>query len=677
MKKIFLLIFFISTWYYLKVVDPSNHTHVLSEDFSYSMIAEVFPDKTLSFKENQKFYESYKRALEKLANNSPTEENWFNLAYFIIDFSEDFDDDMEDASEIINETLDILLEDVKIKDIQSNPSSYSRHMYIMKQFIRFLEYTIYDEPVRVSLFNAYSKSEKSAIFIDKIGLINNYNNILTTTEKNILLKDYVARNLHTPIFELKKTKEHPGVNLFFNTTGLDLNIVQYVFFNKEDSTDNRFQIYLYKTDGYLDTLDQIYHHTIDIELSEKEHPFFFENGKNIIRDKINLYHKYLELDFDTEEFALNFFDILIKPVIEYDKNFLTLDLSMINLIEEDIYLGPQNIFILDNVIAKIPMDALMTSQDYLFYNILPIDLSEKILNEYYFGDIKSVYVDPVYTFHYANTLEEIVKNMQIMSDRIQDIPGYADLMNSLKKKMAEDKDWFPTEDEVSNYMKTLNSRDYIENQKLNINIFSMSNFSQFDNKELKKFNIPKISSLKFVSNEVDAIHKTVKESNNENIKTYDRNSSETFFKNYDFDNEDIIHIATHGFFVEDEVSALIFSPDSDNDGFLTYREIQKLNIDARLVVLSACNTNQGESYDNIHSISIARAFKDIGVQNVIGSLWSIDDEATAKFMEIFYENLMDNSTKSIPQALQRSKINMREFYPNPHYWAGFVLYGFY
>ena len=139
----------------------------------------------------------------------------------------------------------------------------------------------------------------------------------------------------------------------------------------------------------------------------------------------------------------------------------------------------------------------------------------------------------------------------------------------------------------------------------------------------------------------------------------------------------MIHIATHGFPLENEVSALALNPDNYNDGFLTYREVQKLDIDARLVVLSACNTKQGESYNNIHSLSIARAFKDIGVENVIGTLWPIDDEATAKFMEIFYDTLINIENRNIVYALKYTKLQMRQLYPNPHYWAGFVLYGNY
>ena len=235
------------------------------------------------------------------------------LSQFIIDFSEDFESDMENASEIINKALDVVLEGVTIGDVQNNPSYFSRHMYLMKRFINYLEHTIYEESGRISLSNTFSKSERAAIFIDKIGLINSFNNILTADNQYLLLKDFVSKNLHTPISELKKTKEHPGVNLLLNNPGsYDANIVQYVFYEDEDSIDVKFQIYLYSTNGELSSLDDLDFHIINMELSEETHPFLFDNGKNILREKINLYHKYLELNFNSSELALNFFDILIK-----------------------------------------------------------------------------------------------------------------------------------------------------------------------------------------------------------------------------------------------------------------------------------------------------------------------------------------------------------------------------
>lgn len=292
-------------------------TNIIAQDFDYKDISDVFPSDDLSFKENQKYYNTFKKQLITLTASNQTDENWFMLSQFIIDFSEDFESDMENASEIINKALDVVLEGVTIGDIQKNPSKFSKHMYLMKRFINYLEHTTYEESGEISKFDTFSKSEKAIIFLNKIGLINNFNNILTSDSKYTLLKDFVSRNLTTPIPELMKSKEHPGVNLILNNPGsYNANIVQYVFYEDEDSIDVKFQIYLYSTNGELSSLDDLDFHIINIELSEETHPFFFDNGKNILREKINLYHKYLELNFNSSELALNFFDILIKPIIE-------------------------------------------------------------------------------------------------------------------------------------------------------------------------------------------------------------------------------------------------------------------------------------------------------------------------------------------------------------------------
>ena len=653
-------------------------TNIISQDFDYNNIRDVFPSKNLSFKENQKYYENFKKQLITITENNPIDDNWFMLAQYIIDYSEDFDNDLEDASETINEALDFVLDGVTIRDIQNNPSNFSKHMYIMKRFIKYLEHTIYEESGSISQFKTFSKSEKAAMFIDKIGLINNFNNILTTDSKDSLLKDFVSRNLHTPILELMKSKEHPGVNIFLNNPGsFNANIVQYVFYENEDSIDDNFQIYIYKTDGELKTLDKLYHHVIDIEIKAETHPFFFENGKNVLRDKINLFHKYLELDFDSIEFSLNFFDLLIKPIIDYDKDFLNLDQYMLTQLKgtdaDNTPMGPINIFILDNAISKIPLEPLLMTQDYFINNVLRFNLEdyEIGIDLKFFKHVDYINFNAMYLVTYANTLNEVVKSMENYQRRIEESPGFDELVEYYLQGKSED--------EIQQLIDSFNTRDYLRNEAIDINIFSVSDFQSFSMNDLNKFNLPSMSNLKFVNEEVDAIHTTVEKWNNEyqtNIKSYNVNNSETSFKKTKFSKNDIIHIATHGFPLENDVSTLIFNKDINNDGFLTYREIQELNIDARLIILSACSTHIGDNYNNLHSLTIARAFKDIGLQNVIGTLWTVDDKATAKFMEIFYYTFLNIGNRNLAQTLNYTKLQMRQYYPNPHYWAGFVLYGF-
>ena len=116
---------------------------------------------------------------------------------------------------------------------------------------------------------------------------------------------------------------------------------------------------------------------------------------------------------------------------------------------------------------------------------------------------------------------------------------------------------------------------------------------------------------------------------------------------------------------------------SDNDGFLHAYEIYNLPLQARLAVLSACETGVGELVKGEGVMSLARAFHYAGCPSVVTSLWKVDDEATAQLMQYFYENLANGKTKST--ALREAKLsylkNAPESKKHPLYWAGFVLIG--
>jgi len=63
------------------------------------------------------------------------------------------------------------------------------------------------------------------------------------------------------------------------------------------------------------------------------------------------------------------------------------------------------------------------------------------------------------------------------------------------------------------------------------------------------------------------------------------------------------------------------------------------------------------------------------VENVIGTLWAIDDKVTAEFMAYFYTFLFQQDNKNISMALALAKMLTLDTNLNPHYWAGFVQYG--
>ncbi len=144
----------------------------------------------------------------------------------------------------------------------------------------------------------------------------------------------------------------------------------------------------------------------------------------------------------------------------------------------------------------------------------------------------------------------------------------------------------------------------------------------------------------------------------------------------------ILHLAAHGKFntANPLYSTLYLAPsgddsDSQSDGRLEAHEIYGLNLNkAGLVVLSACETQVGELSAGDEVVGLTRAFFFAGTPSVIASLWAVEDEATSLLMERFYTHLKKDGMGKA-EALRQAQIEVREAYPNPYYWSGFVLSG--
>ena len=138
---------------------------------------------------------------------------------------------------------------------------------------------------------------------------------------------------------------------------------------------------------------------------------------------------------------------------------------------------------------------------------------------------------------------------------------------------------------------------------------------------------------------------------------------------------DIIHLSTHACLnKEDPMQSRIFFA---NEDYLTTEEIYDLDIQAKMVVLSACQTGLGQIYKGEGMISLARAFAQAGCPSITMSLWSVVDETTSQIMINYYENLDDGINKS--RALQKAKLSYLEEQPkakqHPYYWAAFIPLG--
>jgi len=142
---------------------------------------------------------------------------------------------------------------------------------------------------------------------------------------------------------------------------------------------------------------------------------------------------------------------------------------------------------------------------------------------------------------------------------------------------------------------------------------------------------------------------------------------------------DLIHLGVHGIGDPEVIdnSRLIFREDSLGSGELYGYEVYNLEIDARLVVLSACETGLGKRQTGEGIFSIARAFSYTGCPSVVMSFWRAADTFTASIMDEFYERLHDG--KSIGSSLRASKLKFLkesdELSAHPANWAAFVLNG--
>lgn len=192
--------------------------------------------------------------------------------------------------------------------------------------------------------------------------------------------------------------------------------------------------------------------------------------------------------------------------------------------------------------------------------------------------------------------------------------------------------------------------------------------------------------------EVDIVASLLSDKIDIDMKT-GNDASKTAFLSCPDRNPDIIHIATHGFFNRPKSdfgrsddglasSGLYFAGaqntiwDMDtrclpDNGVLTTREISSMDLrGVKLAVLSACDTGRGI----IHSdgvFGLQRGFKQAGTKGIMMSLWKVDDDATQLLMSAFYTNLLSGASQY--EALEKARIEVRKQYPEPEYWAAFVL----
>jgi CHAT domain-containing protein len=139
-----------------------------------------------------------------------------------------------------------------------------------------------------------------------------------------------------------------------------------------------------------------------------------------------------------------------------------------------------------------------------------------------------------------------------------------------------------------------------------------------------------------------------------------------------------VHFATHGLLDPGEplLNGLALAQDDDptEDGLLQVREILRLDLDADLVVLSACNTGLGRLAGGEGVLGLTRAFQFAGARALVLSLWEVGDRSSVDLTDGFYASLFD--PESPPDvALQRAQLAQLGRGAAPRDWAAYMVVG--
>jgi CHAT domain-containing protein/tetratricopeptide (TPR) repeat protein len=110
------------------------------------------------------------------------------------------------------------------------------------------------------------------------------------------------------------------------------------------------------------------------------------------------------------------------------------------------------------------------------------------------------------------------------------------------------------------------------------------------------------------------------------------------------------------------------------NSMVTALELSGLDLwGTQLVVLSACDTGRGDIKLGQGVYGLRRALVVAGAETVVTSLWKVNDGTTHELMEAYYRNLLAGRGRA--GALHEAMRSLREARPHPHYWAPFIVLG--
>ncbi len=148
----------------------------------------------------------------------------------------------------------------------------------------------------------------------------------------------------------------------------------------------------------------------------------------------------------------------------------------------------------------------------------------------------------------------------------------------------------------------------------------------------------------------------------------------------------VIHLATHGFFnplraLSSGVHLAVpptapLAGETDNDGALQAWEVfTQLQLNADLVVLSACESGVGSRTSAEGLVGLTRAFQVAGAATVVASQWKVQDQSAAQIMIAFHQNLLKGLSRDAALHAAMRQVAGNKATADPYFWAPFILVG--
>lgn len=355
---------------------------------------------------------------------------------------------------------------------------------------------------------------------------------------------------------------------------------------------------------------------------------FFEIISFLRRDIIN----------EREDFLI-WSDLVYKKLFQNEANFLK---------ENKI----KKIFIVvDKKLSDLPFEILVTNGPEIIEPFVKEDQINRIKKNnlrFLINDFSISYFPSVQTFYENYDINEIIN----LETNFFGIGSPVFKKNIIKKDDTKD---------FSQYLK-LNNRGFLENTSV---------ISE------------RYKELPGARNELNSLKTLFKK----NKVLLGSEATEKNFKKENLQQYGVIAFATHaevsGIFDGFNEPFLVLTPPSkstdEDDGLLTTSEISSLNLNARLVILSACDTAaKGNKYGDGFS-GLINSFLIAGADSVLATHWPVEDNASKILITQTFDKIIKKKL-STSEALKQTKVEFidgiyGDKYKNPLFWAPYVIIG--